>query len=808
GAAAAEVARRATPVIQAERALAQHRARFEQHQSAVTGERQKVERLALQNDVAYQPDLSSDELQRIVATQIPAVKDAARRAAELQILQTKAAALEGQLEDHSAGLYACDEQEAAHRTARNEAAEAVTRAEAAVDRVSSLVQELAPFEGAERSARLRDKVLAERSQLLTGLEQAKTQLAEITTDITSRSACIVKLQEAVDRLPELASAVTAAEKAANDAVRLSRLRDQLNGAEASYLTASEEHNAKARAFALGVAPRLARQLRDGEACLVCGSTEHPRPAEGDDDQIDQAQMNKAHEHYNQAFATLTSIRDAVAELEANIGPATDVAVAEAEVMSARARLTEAEQARDQSTTETGQLDSLKEARSKLLELTASVAAQIKGADIALAEARTLLGINADATLATLAERADAHRQLLTQARTDADGLADARSRVEAMDAQLALIATRRTELTKGLAANTATLQSLIEQIDKLRASLAEWHDVDLVERETGLDLLLGSLAKLADATDAQSICAERVRAGSEELAAALTRSHLHSVKDAIEAELTDEEIQRLESLYEEFKARSVECDSQLRQLEELKVPDIAPDLDELAEAAHRNQVAATEATSRRVGVQHLVEQSLNLVATSEERIEHIAALTEIADRKTQVARLCDAKGASKIGLEGFILRSHLHDVVIQANIRLDNLSNGRYQMVLAEEALSAQGEWGLDLTIIDSHTGTERPVTTLSGGETFYTSLSLALGLSDVLSNRGATTISSVFIDEGFGALDDNAIDDTIDVLNQLRSDGVTIGVITHVGALRDALPAGISVQKLPSGGSRVIQAA
>jgi exonuclease SbcC len=129
-------------------------------------------------------------------------------------------------------------------------------------------------------------------------------------------------------------------------------------------------------------------------------------------------------------------------------------------------------------------------------------------------------------------------------------------------------------------------------------------------------------------------------------------------------------------------------------------------------------------------------------------------------------------------------------------------------MVLAEEALSAQGEWGLDLTIIDAHTGTERPVTTLSGGETFYTSLSLALGLSDVLSNRGATSISSVFIDEGFGALDDNAIDDTIDVLNQLRSDGVTIGVITHVGALRDALPAGITVQQLSSGGSRVVQVA
>jgi exonuclease SbcC len=97
-------------------------------------------------------------------------------------------------------------------------------------------------------------------------------------------------------------------------------------------------------------------------------------------------------------------------------------------------------------------------------------------------------------------------------------------------------------------------------------------------------------------------------------------------------------------------------------------------------------------------------------------------------------------------------------------------------------------------------------VRSLSGGETFYTSLALALGLSDVLANRGATSINSVFIDEGFGSLDPDVVELTIDVLHQLHGDGVTVGVITHVEAVRDALPAGLVVERRAGGDSRVIQ--
>jgi exonuclease SbcC len=779
-----------------------------QSRSIVNRAQQKVERLARHHEVPYEADQSSDELQRRVAGLIPTVAEAARHAAERRELSKQHAAARGEAAETAAAVAACDQEEAVHREARTDAAAAVSQAEAAVVRISVLVGELTPLEMAEQAGRDRDAALAERDKMKAGLDEAKAQLTELDTDIAARSADITQLKEAVDLLPRLTAGFTDAEKRYADTARLVRLKTELTEAQRDFVAASEEHTATARAFALGVAPRLARQLTDGEPCLVCGSTEHPAPAAGDDDLIDQDRMNEVHMRYNQAFADLTSVKDAVAQLAGQLGETSNLNDAKATVEAARARLGDAEAARDRLVTTTSQLDQLKESRQTLMELTAGVTAQIEGFEAALAQAREALGGESDTPLAMLSQRADAHRSRAVRAREEAAALTEARSRVKQADDQLALIATKRTELTAKLSAAQAMINSLSAQIGKLDDSLALWNGIDLVEREAGLELLVRSISDLAGAIDTMNLNADRVESAGAELDAALAKAQLRSVQEALDCELDAEAIQRLEALHGEFKARSLDCDSQLRQLAELNVPETVPDLDKLADAAQDAQSAATSATGRRVGVQHVVEQALNLVATAEERLGHITSLTEIADRKTQVARLCDAKGASKIGLEGFVLRSHMHDVVVQANIRLDNLSNGRYQMVLAEEALSAQGEWGLDLTIIDAHTGTERPVTTLSGGETFYTSLSLALGLSDVLSNRGATSISSVFIDEGFGALDEYAIDDTIDVLNQLRSDGVTIGVITHVGALRDALPAGITVQQLPGGGSRVVQVA
>ena len=125
------------------------------------------------------------------------------------------------------------------------------------------------------------------------------------------------------------------------------------------------------------------------------------------------------------------------------------------------------------------------------------------------------------------------------------------------------------------------------------------------------------------------------------------------------------------------------------------------------------------------------------------------------------------------------------------------MTAGRYRLVLARDVLHAGQKAGLDLRVHDAHTGTERPVTTLSGGETFQASLALALGVADsVESHSGGVRLEALFIDEGFGSLDADALELAMDELDGLRSGGRMVGVISHVPRLRERIRVGAEVHK------------
>jgi DNA repair protein SbcC/Rad50 len=145
----------------------------------------------------------------------------------------------------------------------------------------------------------------------------------------------------------------------------------------------------------------------------------------------------------------------------------------------------------------------------------------------------------------------------------------------------------------------------------------------------------------------------------------------------------------------------------------------------------------------------------------------------------------------------------LDDIVASANIHLSRLSRGRYTLVRTTEVSRGNGAKGLDLAVSDSWCGGERSVNTLSGGEMFLASLSLAFGLSDVVqSYAGGIRLDSLFIDEGFGSLDSETLDTAMNALESLRLSGRLIGVISHVGELSERIPAHIQVKRLADGSS------
>jgi len=153
-------------------------------------------------------------------------------------------------------------------------------------------------------------------------------------------------------------------------------------------------------------------------------------------------------------------------------------------------------------------------------------------------------------------------------------------------------------------------------------------------------------------------------------------------------------------------------------------------------------------------------------------------------------------------LVAFVLRERFERVIDAANDRLRSLSDGRFTLVRTEERDGLQ-RTGLGLTVLDLETGRTREPASLSGGETFYTALALALGLSDVVvGGSGGIQLGTLFIDEGFGSLDPDRLEDVLEVLRRLQSSGRVIGVISHVAEMKEAIPARIEVRRSADGGS------
>ena len=163
-----------------------------------------------------------------------------------------------------------------------------------------------------------------------------------------------------------------------------------------------------------------------------------------------------------------------------------------------------------------------------------------------------------------------------------------------------------------------------------------------------------------------------------------------------------------------------------------------------------------------------------------------------------VARVADAAtgaNARGISFNRFVLGARLDEVLSQASARLAVMSRGRFRLSRAEEREDKRRAGGLELTVFDEHSGKDRPVKTLSGGESFLAALCLALGLSDaVQASAGGLRLECMVVDEGFGTLDPEALDAAVHALEELQQGGRLVGVISHVPELKERIPVRLEV--------------
>ncbi|BBJ39170.1 hypothetical protein SSPO_018880 [Streptomyces antimycoticus] len=584
----------------------------------------------------------------------------------------------------------------------------------------------------DREARADDEAIEEAAEWLAGWEETHR----------AHQRRVEAAQEATTRAEQLGGRIEPAERRLEAARRRDRLAGQERQAREELLRAREGAAAARQnwldlkeARLRGIAAELAAGLRAGEPCAVCGATEHPGPARPGAGHVDRT-------------AEETALADS----------------------------RRAEEVREEA----------ERTRNALREAHAGAEATAEGEDAAE------LGRTLSELRAAYAEARDAA----------ADGHA-AREALDRAEGEHARRTAQRQEAERRAAARTSRRETLARERAALLAELeqARGADATVAERAARLERQAGLLARAAEAARGAEAAASRLKEADARLADAAYRAGFETPEQAAEAVLPPdrqrEARRRLDAWQTESAAAAAEL-SDPRLLAAAQAPPADPAAARTAaDAATR---ALREASAADAAARTRCEDLDVLSAQAVTDARRLAPLRADHDRIARLASL--AAGTStdnerRMRLEAYVLAARLEQVAAAASARLRHMSSGRYTLVHSDARSGGRGRSGLGLHVIDAWTGSERDTATLSGGETFSASLALALGLADVVTDEaGGVRLDTLFIDEGFGSLDEQTLDEVMDVLDSLRERDRTVGIVSHVADLRRRIPAQLEVVK------------
>ena len=207
----------------------------------------------------------------------------------------------------------------------------------------------------------------------------------------------------------------------------------------------------------------------------------------------------------------------------------------------------------------------------------------------------------------------------------------------------------------------------------------------------------------------------------------------------------------------------------------------------------------------REGLLVLLENSRNSLKTVRKLQRELDETKNAYEDLWKLSALANGQSGEggKYSFSRYVLGTFFEEIIEQANVHLDRMTGGKYELLRQEEAGRKNESAGLGMVVFDAYTGETRQTASLSGGESFQVSLSLALGLSDVVRSRSAGyTLDTMFIDEGFGSLDEQALEQALEVLQEISGDSRQIGIISHVGKLSENISQKIYVKRSPKGSS------
>ena len=673
-----------------------------------------------------------------------------------------------QVETTLAAAQALWEAEEGRAPERKELGAALARLEGCRAQVGELEEARRDRDGkaaALERARAAEEAARER---LSALEAAAEGAHRVLEEGKARAGLLQGLDE---RLARSATLVEERQKLEGNRVALkvaqekSRVaRETLATAEAHHAAAEAQLKAARSAWEEGQAAVLARGLEEGEPCPVCGSPHHPAPAQGPED--------------------FPSSQD-LAELEARLGKLRERSHQAREDVSAETREEEKLRVRVD--------DALERLGEEGLSPKEEVLARHRELKASHREAQ-----EAAAALPQLALKLDEGKKAGeegTSALAEAAGTL-ARARTE-VDVAAALVEDRERKLPEEVREPNALEAALSEA----RAKLTSAEEALEGARRGREDAENGRTRAQAELAAAQSALA-RATAGLQEVrdrwAARRAAAGFASDEEFLTARKTDEEREALRREIVSYDQELARVRHRMEEASKRVEGQGRPDLgalegaeEELKRLRDGARDRATDAGGRH-GV--LLQLQRELAAMAREG----AALEE---RYGVMGRLSDVANNKSMTFQRFVLAALLDDVLSAANQRLRVMSRGRYELLRERTQADRRSHAGLDLSVDDTYTGKARPVATLSGGEGFQAALSLAMGLAEVVqAYSGGIHLDTIFVDEGFGSLDPEALDLAVNALVDLQERGRMVGVISHVPELKERIDVRLDVQTGRSG--------
>ncbi|HWG60226.1 MAG TPA: AAA family ATPase [Streptosporangiaceae bacterium] len=584
---------------------------------------------------------------------------------------------------------------------------------------------------------------------LTKLESAREELPgqidSLETLLAEARSAAAGLDAARQQRDVLAGQRDAAERLASIAPMLEDKRAQAAEAIDTHQRLSDAYLQLMESRLTGMAAELADELAAGQACPVCGSTSHPEPAE--------------------AHGALVSGDD----------------------------LDDAAARRDMAQDERARLEGERD------ELASEVSAAA-----ALAGGRDCGALDAEA--GGLEDRIAQAEQAAEECIGLAADLTDKRAEQERLAEDLT-----RAAAAAAAAGNRA--QQAAAEFDRLAAdvrSAASDHP-SVSARQDALRGIADEARAIAAAQQTLSSARSAESAACERASKEALRRGFEAPEQAAAAIIPQAELADLDEAVTAWSTTLTELRAAVGAEDLIGLDPAAAD--EVAAAAGRaaaaraaarqaEQAARERAKALSVQARRFAERAAE-VRRAEEAYDRLAEQTENDIRLANLAK--GMEGHRRVTLTTYVLRQWFGQVVAAANVRLSAMSSGRYELRRTDEGASRRERAGLTLAVIDRHTGEERSPASLSGGETFYTSLALALGLADVVkAEAGGVDLDTLFIDEGFGSLDAATLDQVMAVIDDLRDRGRVVGIVSHVADLKDRVAERLEVRRLPDGSSAV----